>query len=194
MNLPANTEHTKESTPPTSDVDGRGPDTGRGHHSARTASTTVRTPEPPDAPRPAAPADPSPGAADYSQRGLGGRGRIVGHSEIVARGPTTSLTGPEPVPSTYRKSRSMTLHPDLITRIKESDMKPAELILRAAKRYGDELKHRARYIPEGHVRFTVRLNDQEHDDLTTIAQRRGWPVSSTVAVLVDLYLTEIELR
>lgn len=191
MNLPANIEHTKESTPPASDVDGRGPDTGRGHHSARTASTTARTPEPPDAPRPATLADPSAGAADYSRRGLGGRGRIVGHREIVARGPT-SPTGPEPAPSTYRKSRSMTLHPDLITRIKESGMKPAELILRAANRYGDELKHTARYLPDGHVRFTVRLNDKEHQHLTTIAQRRGWPVSSTVAVLLDLYLTEIE--
>ena len=190
MNLPTNTEHTKESTPPTSDVDGRGPHTGR-DHTAGSASTTVRTPEPPDAPRPATPADPSPGAADYNQRGLGGRGRIVGHSEIVARGPTTP-TGPEPAPSTHRKSRSMTLHPDLITRIKKREMKPAELILLAAERYGDELKHRARHIPEGHVRFTVRLNDAEHQHLTTIAQRRGWPLSSTVAVLLDLYLTEIE--
>ena len=86
----------------------------------------------------------------------------------------------------------MTLHPDLITRINKRGMKPAELILLAAERYGDELKHRARHIPEGHVRFTVRLNDNEHQILTTIAQRRGWPLSPTVAVLVDLYLTEIE--
>ena len=191
MNVPDNIEHNEESTPLTSDVDGHGPDAGRGHHSAGTASTTVRTPEPSDAPRSAAPADPSPGAADYNQRGLGGRGRIVGHREIVARA-TTTPTGPEPAPSTHRKSRSMTLPPDLIDRITESGMKPAELILRAAKRYGDELQHTARYIPEGHVRFTVRLNDQEHDELTTIAQRRGWPVSSTVAVLLELYLTEIE--
>lgn len=191
MNLPANIERTKESTPPTSDVDGRGPDTGRGHHSAGTASTTVRTPEPPDAPRPATPTDPaapSPAAADYNQRGLGG---IVGHSEIVARG-TTTPTGPEPAPSTHRKSRSMTLPPELITRIKESGMKPAELILLAAERYGDELQHTFRYTPAGQVRFTVRLNDHEHDALTAIANRRGWPLSSTVAVLLDFYLTEID--
>ena len=86
----------------------------------------------------------------------------------------------------------MSVPHDIIERVNDSRINRADLILLAADRYADHLQQTPRYNIPGRGRFCVRLNDAEHSRLLRIAKRRGWPLSPTVAALLDIYLTEIE--
>ena len=145
------------------------------------------------------PAEPDPGAPDtapatqHAERTLGGRGRVIGASEILRRAPATATgTNPAPKQRSKRRPRGMSLPPDIAKRAKTSGLNRRDLILIAAKRHGDDLARIPRYNVAGRVNFQVRLDDDEHERLRRIARRRGWPLSPTVAALIDLYLTKIE--
>lgn len=203
MNIPNRPERGAESTESARDLEDRsaGTDPICGPHTLPTASMPARAaaslPADPDeatsTPRTSRAQPPQPPtASEFRERGLGGRGRVRGHSEILASYTTVTPTGTQPAPSASRRTRVLTLRPDLVDRIRRSGMIPADLILIAAYRYAGHLQDMARSTIPGRVRFTVRLNDTEHQHLKEIAEKRGWPVSPTVAALLDLYLTEFE--
>ena len=147
-------------------------------------------PADPNAPPPPPPAD-TLATPQHRERGRGGRGRVVGHSEILSGQHTAPTTAPNPR-NTKRKKRAFCLHPDLVTCIKASGMKRADLIVMAAERYADEIAHTPRNDLPGRQVIVVGLTDTEHRRLQRIAQRRAWSVSSSVSALLEFYLTEIE--
>ena len=145
-----------------------------------------------DQPTPAPTTAPAPRdrAEEHLNRGLRG---VTTYGDIVAGEPDTAPTSPDDTPrNTKRKTRSMSVPRDIIERVKDSRINRTDLILLAADHYGDQIQHTPRYNTPGRDLFRVRLNDAEHSRLLRIADRRGWPLSPTVVVLLDLYLTEIE--
>ena len=139
--------------------------------------------------------DPTPDtpAAKHRDRGLGGRGRVVGANEILAGDTVTpAATYAVPTGGLKRSGRVMSIPPDIVDRVTRSGMYRADLLLIAANRYGDQLQHIVRLNIKGRVRFVVSLNDDEHARLLRIAKRRGWSLSATAAALLDLYFIEHE--
>ena len=160
------------------------------------AQAPAPDPSDPTAP-PAEPEPPPPDPADppepkRDERGLGGRGRFRGASEILAGEPGTTPTQSRAPDDTKRKGRAFSLHPDIVKRMQDTALKRADLILMAAERYGDQVQHIPRHNLPGRTTIVVRLTDAEHSRLQRIAKRRHWSLSSTVSALLELYLTEIE--
>ena len=183
----------KEPTPPAADPD---PPTNQ----LSADPPTNDAPTEPTTPTRAAPTAPSDTFADtpstkQRSRGLGRRGNIVGHSDIVAGKPytrTPTNTADTTATSPKRRPRSLTIPPDTAARVEASQMHRADLLLIAADRYADQLQQTPRRKTAGRVRFCVSLNDEEHARLLRIAKRRGWGLSATASALLKLYLAELE--
>ena len=62
----------------------------------------------------------------------------------------------------------------------------------AIMRYAHVMPETTRRKIRGRVRLCVSLNDEEYARLVRIAQRQAWPISSTAAALLELYLDEID--
>ena len=174
------------------------PDPPDAAEAPKTPPTARQTPnEPPSPPNPATEATqparrggtpPTPAAND---RGLN-RGGIVGANAILASGRAPT---PTPTPTnSKRRARTLTIPHDTFARIEKSHMNRADLLLTAASRHGHQLQNTLRRQTPGRVRFCVSLNDEEHSRLQRIAQRRGWPLSPTAVVLIELYLDELDQK
>ena len=157
------------------------------------SSMPTERPAPPsgdDQPKPAPTTPPAPRdrAAEHLTRGLRG---VTTYGDIVT-GSTTTPTQSRAPDDTKRKGRAFSLHPDIVTRMRATALKRADLIVMAAERYGDQIQHTPRHNLPGRTTIVVRLTDAEHSRLQKIAQKRDWTVSSTVSALLEPYLAEIE--
>lgn len=130
-----------------------------------------------------------PEAPTDDERGLG---HFRSHRQLLAEGTPEPRSTTEPPTDTKRKIRTMSIPHDIIERVNQTHSRRADIILLAADRYADHIQHIPRHNTTGRGRFCVRLNDTEHGRLLRIAKRRGWPLSPTVAALLDFYLTELE--
>ena len=64
----------------------------------------------------------------------------------------------------------------------------------AIMRYAHVMPETTRRKIRGRVRLCVSLNDEEYARLVRIAQRQAWPISSTAAALLELYLDELDQK
>ena len=154
---------------------------------APTPTTAAAASEPaPPRPVPAGPDTPT----SRPRRGLGAAGRGRGATDVLSS-PTTTPGRATPT-NLKRSNRVLTLHPDTITRIVDSHMFKADLIMAALRTHGDTVRSlkASRPTHKGRQRFNVALNDHEYDQLKRLANHRGWSVSALVTVLTNLYLDQ----
>ena len=172
---------TDAKTPPTD------PQTPNEAPSTPTPATSPTQPPTRHNPRPT----PTPTTAAQDDRGLN-RDGIVGSNRVLTSAPQTANT---PTPTNpQRRTRALTIPPDTFARIEKSGVNRTDLMRVAIMRYAHVMPETTRRKIRGRVRLCVSLNDEEYARLVRIAQRQAWPISSTAAALLELYLDEIDQK
>jgi len=93
-------------------------------------------------------------------------------------------------PGTRRVRRELSIPLPVAEKLDQTGINPADVVMSAYRKYSDAIfsGEMGRMVSRGRKRLRLSISDQEFEQITRLADSRGWNRSETISVLLEAEL------